>query len=277
MKLNPTLKNALVRTGCIVGSLAVYIKIMQHLEYLEFEADFEWQWTLYAIVRFVVPLLLVWLNVRKLAKPIRLGFTALFVLAYTAVIFTRKVEPTMWIRYYTALYIIGLAFVTLATLLPIWLHNVQAERLSKCSKVLMWTAVLLMDFAVAMPCIWSVDSATYGVYVGKVRVTNTKRRTAYAFATESSFGGFNDIVDVNVMTPDSLGAYTNRVYRHAWDSDYMVDTLTRDTIWIYKYDTRYDSSRKMMTNIELIHLYRHWQYDMWHRLKRMVNKKKKLL
>ena len=272
MKLNPTLKNALVRTGCIVGSLAVYIKIMQHLEYLEFEADFEWQCTLYAIVRFGVPLLLVWLNVRKLAKPIRLGFTALFVLAYTAVIFTRKVEPTMWSRYYTALYIVGLGFVTLATLLPIWLRNVQAERLSKFSKVLMWTAVLLMDFAVAMPCIWSVDSATYGVYVGRVRVTNTKHRTAYAFATES-FWGFNDIVDVNVMTPDSLGAYTNRVYCHAWDSGYMVDTLTRDTIWICEYGLRYDPSRKTMENIELMHLHHHWQYDMWHRLKRFFGKK----
>lgn len=276
MKPNPTLKNALIRTGYIVGSLAAYIIIMRYLGHLEFEADLEWKFSLYAIVRFVVPLLLVWLNVRKLAKPVRLGFMALFVLAYTSVIFTRKVEPTMWNRYYTALYIVGLAFVTLATLLPIWLRNVQAKRLSKCSKVLMWAAVLLMDFAVAMPEIWYYDSWTDGVYVGSNIVdksaSHSMKLPVYGFASETLWDVLGS-VDVNVMTPDSLGTYTSRVYRHAWETNYMVDTLARDTIWIYEYDTRYDPDRKTMTNIELMHLHRQWQYRMWHRLKRMFNKK----
>lgn len=276
MKLNPPLKNALIRTGCIVGSLAAYIIIMRYLGHLEFEADYEWQFSLYAIVRFVVPLLLVWLNVRKLAKPVRLGFTALFVLTYAATIFWQKAEPVAWNRYFTNLVIVGLVFVTLATLLPIWLRNVQAERLSKFSKVLMWTAVLLMDFAVAMPEIWYYDSWTDGVYVGSNIVdksaSHSMKLPVYGFASETLWDVLGS-VDINVMTPDSLGAYTSRVYRHAWETNYMVDTLARDTIWIYEYDMRYDPDRKTMTNIELMHLHRHWQYRMWHRLKWFFGKK----
>ena len=277
--LNPTLKKILIRSSCVVGSLCAYIILIGCIHSMEYMADYDWQFSVYAITRFAVSLALIWLNLIKLDKHLRRLVTAMFVLAYALVVFWYKAEPMLWQAYYQTLYLIGLIFVLSASLLPIWLKNKQFYRLAIYSKITVWVAVLFMDFAVSMPCIWHIDSATQRIYVGHIpnHAPNPKLLSSYlpiyAFTTEGQLNGFNDDVDICVVSPDFYGIYTSRIYRHSWNSDFIVDTLARDTIWLCEYGVNYRPERKTMENVEHIALRHHWQYRVWQQLKKTFGRK----
>ena len=242
MKLNPTLKNVLIRTGCIVGSLYGYIILMRRIDYMEIMDDYDRYFIFCNIARFVVPLLLVWLNVRKLAKPIRLGFTALFVIFYARVVFGQRIEPEALNGFFLSLEIVGFVFIALASLLPIWLKNKQAERLAVYSKVAVWIAVPWLAFAVAFPEIKFDDFRTQGAYTSVITMKNGRlyladkdvseatvdrkpyQQRVFAFVSNCGRSGCDGVyqtVQVMIPTDSTCREYRSRAYRHYINENFI--------------------------------------------------------
>lgn len=269
MKLTPILKNVLVRTAYIVISPIIYY-VLYHFLFLIWILQ-EFHITIIGIGTFFIALTVIWFNIRKLAKPIRQLFIALFVLVSASVVFWYKVEHLSWSTYHNVHVYMPLCFVLLASLLPIFLRNLRAERFSISGKNALWIAVLWLDFAVAMPTVWFADEATYGIYMGRTPAAETfsnRYWPVYGFA-KTTFWGFNDTADICVLTPaDSTASnYRSTFYRHTWGSDILVDTLARDTIWLRERGEYYDPNRKTMENIEQMRLRRQWQYNVWQKIK----------
>ena len=273
--MNPNLKNILIRSGCVIGSLCAYLFLTYRIDHLRIGDEYNEYQILCDILDFAVPLLLVWLNLRPLAKPIRQIVVGIFVLTYASIRFWSKVEFVSWQSCHDTLFFVTLGFVLLSSLLPIFLRKLRAERLAGCGKMTLWAAVLWLDFVAAMPKVRFADEATAGIYMGRIRATDTSSNRywpVYAFA-RTDFWGFNDTEDVYVMTPaDSTASnYRSTVYRHTWGSDMLVDTLACDTIWLRARGVYYDPNRRTMENIEQIRLRGQWQYNAWQKIKRLFN------
>jgi len=79
MPLNPALKKILVRTAYIVGSLLLYLLLFNRpfLFWMEWgyygDESYCNHYTFSGLWQFATALAIIWLNIRKLAKPIRLG------------------------------------------------------------------------------------------------------------------------------------------------------------------------------------------------------------
>ena len=97
MPLNPTLKNALVRATYIVGSLLAFLILFIWPPIGEHHK------TLIGIWQFVITLAIIWFNIRKLAKPIRLSIIGTYLFFFAILIFLYKVEPfPKWINDFTS-------------------------------------------------------------------------------------------------------------------------------------------------------------------------------
>lgn len=269
MKLNPTLKDILVRIGCLAGSLFAYVFVVNQLHFSHY--------TLCGITLFSVALLLIVFNLRPLARPIRQLFIALFVLAFASVVFWHKVEYLPWPMYRNMLVYTPLGFVLLASLLPIFLRRVQAVRLAGCGKAMLWAAVLWLDFAAAFPNVAFSELDAEGAYMGVVHVDNPDKThevplRTFAFAHQKWGLSAAEQVDVLIPADPEGKLYECRRYLRDRNCDYLVDTLARDTIWICERGVRYTPNRKTMENIELAALRHQWQYAMWHYVKKRFNK-----
>lgn len=294
IKLNPTLKKIFIRIGCVVGSLYAYVFLMRIIDFSEFFiADYEWQFSLCEIARFVVPLLLVWLNMRKLSKPIRSGITALFALCYATSVFKQRIEPEVLNFFFINLKIVGFVFIALASLLPIWLKDKQVDHLAVCSKIAVWTAVIWMSFAVAFPEIKFDDFRSQGAYTGIITMKNGRlylankddstdidkqpyQQRVFAFVSDwrrFGYDGTYQIVQVMIPTDSTCREYRSRAYRHIRGEDFMINEMDRDTIWLREGGAIYNPDHNTMENIELIALRRHWQYRVWQQITKTFGRK----
>lgn len=76
MPLNPALKKILVRTAYIVGSLLLYLLLFNRpfLFWMEWgyygDESYCNHYTFSGLWQFAIALAIIWLNIRKLAKPI---------------------------------------------------------------------------------------------------------------------------------------------------------------------------------------------------------------
>ena len=163
MPLNPTLKNALVRAAYIVGSLLavlilfIWSPIGDHHK------------TLTGIWQFVITLAIIWFNIRKLAKPIKLVRIGMYLFLFAVMMFWYKTEPfPRWFYDFPSLWgqscnyrmmriLCCIGFILLASILPIFLKSTDAPRLAKFGTIWIWTAILILDFAAAMPNIYFTE------------------------------------------------------------------------------------------------------------------------
>lgn len=163
MPLNPTLKNALVRATYIVGSLlAVLILFI-------WSPIGEHHKTLTGIWQFVITLAIIWFNIRKLAKPIQLVTIGMYLFLFAVMMFWYKTEPfPRWFYNFPSLWgqfcnyrmmriLCCIGFILLASILPIFLKSTDAPRLAKFGTIWIWTDILILDFAAAMPNIYFTE------------------------------------------------------------------------------------------------------------------------
>ena len=293
IKLNPTLKKILIRTGCVVGSLCVYGFLMHKIDYMEIMVEYDRYFIFCEIARFVIPLLLVWLNMRKLSKPIRSGIMALFVLNYATCIFQQRIDPKALNLFFMNLENVGFVFIALASLLPIWLKDKQVDRLAVCSKIAVWTAVIWMSFAVAFPEIKFDDFRSQGAYTGIITMKNGRlylankddstdidkppyQQRVFAFVSNwrrFGYDGTYQTVQVMIPTDSTCREYRSRAYRRIRGEDFMINERDRDTIWLREGGAIYNPDHNTMENIELIALRHHWQYRVWQQLRTMFGPK----
>ena len=271
--MKPTLKSVLIRVleiaARVVASIVAFILIITLDNEIRYPGT-----TITGVLLFVVTLAIMLVNTRQVAQPIRLTAVALYVAAVAAVMMWHKLEYTWWGPYRQILVISSLIAVLLSAFMPL-LRGVKAERFARAGKIALLAAVLMLDFAVAFP---NVSYNSDGMYMGTIDVEATpdsprgKRLRTFGYAAQQ-WNWFNDIEDIQVLTPvDAEGRmYESRIYRHAWDSEFMVDTLTRDTIWLHGMWSK--PGHKSMENLELAALRHQWQYDMWHRLKSIFKRK----
>lgn len=187
--MNPNLKNILIRSGCVVFSLFVYKQVNYQLEanimgggWLEDHTT-----TRYALLMLAAALL-IGLNIRKCSSSVKRFVFGGFLLGLSVLLGLWKcgefggwslVPPPLsfyWsytLNYWTCyaphpiysvlIHIWGALSVLLASLLPLFCRA-ENPRCVKPSKIVLWTAILLFDFAAAMPNVWEyayIDKCLY--------------------------------------------------------------------------------------------------------------------
>ena len=283
MSLNPTLKSILIRTAYIVGSLLLYLLLFNRpfLFWMEWgyygtESYFN-HYTLSGIWQFAIALTIIWLNIRKLAKPIRLSVIGTYLFFFAIIIFWYKVESFPFsfdfisddsgfsfhrdnYRILRIFYCLG--FILLTSILPVFLKSTDASKLAKFGIVWIWTAILILDFAAAMPNIYFTEQQADKLYMGFRKMgTVYKYAPIYAVGTGDYF---------NVLIPQD-SVYTSsehylKVYyeRHG---DLLIQPETRDTIWIEKGGVWANPNRQTIENNTSCQMRWQWQYYAWHKIK----------
>ena len=168
--MNPNLKNILIRSGCIILSLFVYKQVDYQLKanimgggWLEDHTT-----TRYALLMLAAALL-IGLNIRKCSSSVKRFVFGDFLLGLSVLIGLWKcgaVQSYGYVLhplYYWLLRNWGGLSVLLASLLPLFCRAAN-PRCVKPSKIVLWTAILLFDFAAAMPNVWEyayIDKCLY--------------------------------------------------------------------------------------------------------------------
>lgn len=177
MPLNPTLKNALVRTASIVGSLIIYYSVYNCLDYLDFHywSDgrlIDGHPTLRYTLLMTAAVILIWGNIRKLSRPnIRLYFSA-FLLGLGLLIGAWKVgafylysEHVLLCHIYQGiLFHFGWFSVLISSIFPIFFVKRRNAKLDRGSKIGLLIVVLLFDFTIAMPNIFGDETMEVRIY-----------------------------------------------------------------------------------------------------------------
>ena len=274
--MNATLKSVLIRllkiAARVVASIIAFMLMMTLVNAIRYPGT-----TLWGILLFVVTLTIILVNMWRVTQPVKLLAVALYFAAVATVVMWHKLEYTWWGPYRQTILMTNIIAVLLSAFMPL-LRGLKAERFARTGKIALLAAVLILDFAAAFPNVSFTEYDSEGMYMGIINVEATpdsprgKRLRTFGYAAHY-WNGFNDIENIQVLTPvDAEGQmYECRTYRHAWDSDYMVDTLTRDTIWLHGMWSK--PGHKSMENLELAALRHQWQYDMWHRLKSIFKRK----
>ena len=283
MPLNPALKKILVRTAYIVGSLLLYLLLFNRpfLFWMEWgyygDESYCNHYTFSGLWQFAIALAIIWLNIRKLAKPIRLSVIGTYLFFFAIIIFWYKVESFPFsfdfisddcgfsfhkgnYRILRIFYCLG--FILLASILPIFFKSTAMPQLAKFGKIWIWTAILILDFAAAMPNIYFSEQQADKLYMGfREMGTVYKYAPIYAVGTGDYF---------NVLIPQD-SVYTSsehylKVYyeRHG---DLLIQPETRDTIWIEKGGVRLNPNRQTIENNTSCLMRWQWQYYAWHKIK----------
>ena len=282
MRLNPTLKNVLGRTACIVMSPIIYYVLYCVLFFIWPSLDTHN--TIAGILAFSIALIVIWLNVRKLAKPIRLLTIGSYLLVFAVIIFWYKVEALprtthLWGGYgahdnnYQILrHCCSIGFILLASMLPIFLESTEMPRLAKLGKIWMGIAVLMLDFAAAMPNIFFSDQMADKLYIGRYRMGNF-RTSIYAIGNMDNM----DSPALSVFLPQD-SVYTEGqhylVRSYEQQGNLLIQPETQDTIWIEKGGaSRINPDHQTLENNTSCLMRWQWQYNAWHKFKRLFHKK----
>ena len=260
MPLNPTLKNALVRAAYIVGSLlAVLILFI-------WSPIGEHHKTLTGIWQFVITLAIIWFNIRKLAKPIQLVTIGMYLFLFAVMMFWYKTEPfPRWFYDFPSLWgqscnyrmmriLCCIGFILLASILPIFLKSTDAPRLAKFGTIWIWTAILILDFAAAMPNIYFTEEQADKLYMGR------KMGTAYKYAPIYAVG-IGDYFNV-FLPQDSVCSSPEHYLKVHYErhGNLLIQPETRDTIWIEKGGVWRFRNHQTIENNTSCQMRWQWQY-----------------
>lgn len=265
MSLNSTLKNVLIRTLYIVGSLFVFILLAMPYSLPVHK-------TLYGIWQLVVALAIIWYNIRKLAKPIQLITIGSYLFVFAGLICWYKVDDmsmlNLWgitwnYRIYERWLILAcLGFILLASVLPIFLKSTNAPKLTKFGKVWIWTAILILDFVAAMPNIYFTEQQADKLYMGLRKMGGMDRYVPiYAVGISDSFGVFIPQDSIYTSPAHYLKVYYER------HGNLLIQPETQDTIWIEKGGVWANPNRQTIENNTSCLMRWQWQYYAWHKVK----------
>lgn len=166
----PMLKKIAVRCLYIVGSLVAYRLALQSVEAVFSNFD-DGHPTLKFALLMLFAALIIWVNVRKLSSSVKRFVFGWFFLGLSLLVGAWKIGCIANCENYTAysdytqlLIYWGALCVLLASLLPI-ICKQESTHLVIMSKICFWTAVLLLDFVVAMPNIWEDEQLGKCLYI----------------------------------------------------------------------------------------------------------------
>lgn len=268
MFLNPTLKNILIRTAYIVGSLlAVLILFI-------WSPIGEHHKTLTGIWQFVITLAVIWFNIRKLAKPIQLVTIGMYLFLFAVMMFWYKTEPfPRWFYNFLSLggqfcnyrmmrILCCFGFILLASVMPIFFRTSQASSLAPFGKTWIWATILMLDFAAAMPNIYFTEEQADKLYMGC-----RKMGTAYKYAPIYAVG-IGDYFNV-LLPQDSVYSSSEHYLKVYYErhGNLLIQPETRDTIWIEKGGVWVNPDCQTIENNTSCQMHWHWQYYAWHKIK----------
>lgn len=274
------LKKIVVRCLYIVGSLVAYRLALRSVETISptFEAGHP---TLKFASLMLLAAWIIWVNVRKLSPSVKRfvfgGFflgLALLVGAWKTGCITNSVGYPIHDYYFDQLVYWGGLGVLLASLLPIVCKQKSTHR-TILSNICFWTAILLLDFVVAMPNIWEdeqIYKCLYHNYAKKIYFVKTPRVCTILYGQDS----LKSRCDENTRFY-SVDYYLTNCSDHLWISD------GGDSIYLTQGLNYYEITRPSGESFNVCngstrdvewYATNCWQYNAWWKLKSVFNNQK---
>lgn len=162
-----------------------------------------------------------------------------------------------------------IGFILLASILPIFLKSTDAPRLAKFGTIWIWTAILILDFAAAMPNIYFTEEQADKLYMGC-----RKMETAYKYAPIYAVG-IGDYFNV-LLPQDSVCSSPEHYLKVHYErhGNLLIQPETRDTIWIEKGGVWRFRNHQTIENNTSCQMRWQWQYYAWHKIKGLFCKDK---
>ena len=278
MILNPILKSIYIRMLYIIVSPIAYYMLYRVLFLIC--PSVEIHDTINGVWQFAISLIVIWVNIRQLAKPIQLCVIGTYLLFLAILIFWYKVG-TLPTRFYDSpdansiriqlcnyrimrsFYSVG--FILLASILPIFLRTVQVPYLVQFGTIWIWTAILILDFVSAMPNIYYSDQIADRLYIGHRKVGN-EWIPIYAIGNKNS--PIYSVFLPQDSTHTDKRHYLARFYER--QENILIQPETQDTIWIEREGTWWIPDRQIIVENNSDHLMCwQWQYSAWHDIKEL--------
>lgn len=262
MIINPTLKRILQIVTYIVGSLFLYVVLLCC-------GGVFLPTTTLSIGQFVIPVVIIWFNIRNLSKPIQLSIIGAYLLAIAGIMLGRKIAGG-----YDWSFHCSVGFILVTPILTIFLQSAMVKKLERFSKIWIWTSILILDFVIAMPNIYFTDDMSDKLYVGSRKIEDD---ILPIYAIENPQYSYN----FSVLLPKKI-VYNSE--SHCFERHYMQKFYHRyhdnlliqnnDTIYIKKRDATLDPSLQTIENNTRCLMRWQWQYYAWHKIKGLFYKVK---
>lgn len=253
-------KQTLIRFGYIAGSLLAYIIYLFIFGTLI--PFHKIGMTIEGILHFTVSLGLIWFNIRETPTAIKQITIAIFLLGFAIAMMAFKLEGEALSGYYaiseyrTVRRVFALVMLLIATHIPISADKIPMAKIAKTSKVLMWSAILLLDFAVAFPNINFVSQNQTELYIGH----KSEWRTGMQPDVYAIRSGGNNFYVISRTDEHTDILHGERYYK---GKDYIVGRNTQDTIWIRPFDPNVDTDAVTIENTNQSLTRWQWQYVAW--------------
>lgn len=207
---------------------------------------------------------LVWLNIRKSPTPVKQVVFAILWLVYAVMMLLFKFEGKSigfsFHIYYIGRRVFTFVMILVAAILPLMIkHNSQAS-IARVSKVALWVAVLLIDFAIASPHLYFMERSHTEHY--------------YSMPDDWQVG---DDVSEYLIRDYGLYYLLSRVdkddeffrgEKFYKGEDYIVNATTQDTLWIKPHYTQPVADKELkITHSSFA------RYDLWKNIKRLFGYK----
>ncbi|MBE6213753.1 MAG: hypothetical protein E7131_03625 [Rikenellaceae bacterium] len=207
---------------------------------------------------------LVWLNIRKSPTPVKQVVFAILWLVYAVMMLLFKLEGESigfsFQVYYIGRRIFAFVMILVAAILPLMIkHNPQAS-IARISKVALWVAVLLIDFAIASPHLYFMERSHTEHY--------------YSMPDDWQVG---DDVSEYLIRDYGLYYLLSRVdkddeffrgEKFYKGEDYIVNATTQDTLWIKPHYTQPVADKELkITHSSFA------RYDLWQNIKRLFGRR----
>lgn len=276
--MNPNLKNILIRSGCVILSLFVYKQVNYQLEanimgggWLEDHTT-----TRYALLMLAAALL-IGLNIRKCSSSVKRFVFGGFLLGLSVLLGLWKYGAVQsWYEYvphplyYWLLRNWGGLSVLLASLLPLFCRA-ENPRCIRPSKIVLWTAILLFDFAAAMPNVWEYAYIDKCLYV-------SPEKNLYLLKTDYTCTILYGQDSLKPYYADST-AFLSVNYHCIDEAADLWISESGDSLYFEREVNRYKIPRPdgetLKTGSAPIGLWESatncWQWNVWQKIKRLFN------
>ena len=135
-------------------------------------------------------------------------------------------------------------------------------QLAKFGKIWIWTAILILDFAAAMPNIYFSEQQADKLYMGFREMGDIyKYAPIYAVGIDDYFNVLIPQDSVHTSFEHYLKVYYER------HGNLLIQPETRDTIWIEKGGVWVNPDRQTIENNTSCLMRWQWQYYAWHKVK----------
>ena len=262
-------KQTLIRFGYTAGSLLAYMIYLFTFGILI--PFYKTGLTIEGIIHFAVSLGLIWFNIRKTPSAIKQITIAIFLLGFAIVMMAFKLEGEALSGYYaiaeyqTVRRVFAFVMLLIATHIPMSADKIPMAKIAKTSKAMMWSAILLLDFAVAFPNINFVSQNQTELYVGHKSDWHTGMQPdIYAISN-----GGNDFY-VIARTEEHTNILHGGMYHKK--GDFVVNRSTQDTIWIRPFNPNIDTNEITIENTNHSLTRWQWQYVAWQWVKGLFGK-----